>query len=138
MNVPDELYYAKSHEWLRLDGENGTVGITDHAQHELTDVVYVELPEVGKAVAAGDQICVVESVKAASDIYAPVSGTVTSVNEALQSNPALINTDPYGEGWIFRLKIEAGEEIEELMTAAQYRDKTGGGAEEGSSAGAGV
>lgn len=138
MNVPDALNYAKSHEWLRLDGENGTVGITDHAQHELADVVYVELPEVGKAVAAGDQICVVESVKAASDIYSPVSGTVTAVNEALQSNPELINTDPYGEGWIFRLKIEAGEEIEDLLTAGQYREQTGGSAEAGSDAGSGV
>ena len=128
MNVPDELYYAKSHEWLRLDGESGTVGISDHAQHELTDVVYVELPEVGKAVAAGDQVCVVESVKAASDIYSPVSGTVSEVNEALQSNPALINTDPYGEGWIFRLKIEAADEIENLNTAEQYREQIGGSA----------
>lgn len=125
MQVPDNLNYAKSHEWLRLDGENGTVGITDHAQHELTDVVYVELPQVGAAVTAGEQVCVVESVKAASDIYSPVSGTVTAVNEELSANPALINTDPYGEGWIFRLKIEAGEEIEELLSPAQYREQIG-------------
>lgn len=125
MQVPDNLYYAKSHEWLRLDGESGTVGITDHAQHELTDVVYVELPQVGAAVTAGQQVCVVESVKAASDIYSPVSGTISAVNEALSSNPALINTDPFGEGWIFRLKIEAGEEIEELLSPAQYREQIG-------------
>lgn len=125
MQVPDNLYYAKSHEWLRLDGENGTVGITDHAQHELTDVVYVELPQVGSAVTAGQQVCVVESVKAASDIYTPVSGTISAVNEALSSNPALVNTDPYGEGWIFRLKIEAGEEIEELLSPTQYREQIG-------------
>ncbi len=138
MNVPDELYYAKSHEWLRRDGASGTVGITDHAQHELADVVYVELPEVGKTVAAGDQICVVESVKAASDIYSPVSGTVSEVNEALQSNPALINTDPYGEGWIFRLTTEGDQAAETLQTAAQYREQTGGSSKEGSSGSAGV
>lgn len=125
MNVPDDLHYNASHEWLRLDGENGTVGITDHAQHELTDVVYVELPQVGSAFKAGDQVCVVESVKAASDIYAPVSGTVTSVNEALVKNPALVNTDPYGEGYLFRIRIEAGEEIEHLKSPAQYREQLG-------------
>ena len=126
MNVPEELHYAVSHEWLRLDGENGTVGITDHAQHELSDVVYVELPKVGAAVKAGQQVCVVESVKAASDIYSPISGTITSVNEALTSNPALINSDPFGEGWIYRIKVEAGEEIEELKSPAQYRELIGG------------
>jgi glycine cleavage system H protein len=136
MNVPEDLYYAASHEWLRLDGENGTVGITDHAQHELTDVVYVELPQVGAAVKAGDQVCVVESVKAASDIYTPVSGTVVAANDALASNPALINTDPFGQGWIFRIKIEAGEEIEELKSPAQYRAQIGGA--ENADAGAGV
>jgi glycine cleavage system H protein len=125
MNVPDDLHYAKSHEWLRLDGADGTVGITDHAQAELTDIVYVELPTVGKSVKAGDQICVVESVKAASDIYSPVSGTVTAVNEALTSNPALLNTDPYSEGWIFKIKIEAGEDIETLKSPAQYREQIG-------------
>jgi glycine cleavage system H protein len=123
MNVPDDLYYAKSHEWLRLDGANGTVGITDHAQHELTDVVYVE------------QVCVVESVKAASDIYSPISGTVTEINEALSANPALINTDPYGEGWIYRLKVEAGEEIEELKSPVQYREQIGAAGEGGSGEG---
>ena len=136
MNVPDELHYAKSHEWLRLDGENGTVGITDHAQEELTDVVYVELPQVGAQVVAGQQVCVVESVKAASDIYSPVSGTITSINDALSSNPALINTDPYGDGWIFRLKIEAGEEIEELKSPVQYREQISGS--EGGGSGEGV
>ncbi len=126
MNVPDNLSYAKSHEWLRLDGETAAVGITDHAQAELTDVVYVELPEVGAQVKAGDQVCVVESVKAASDIYTPISGTVTAVNDALTSNPALINTDPYGAGWIYQIKIEAGEEIEELKSAVQYREQISG------------
>jgi glycine cleavage system H protein len=131
VNAPEDLYYAKSHEWLRLDGENGIVGITDHAQAELSDVVYVELPKVGAQVKAGDQICVVESVKAASDIYAPVSGTVTAGNEKLSSNPALINTDPYGEGWIFEIRVEAGEEIEELLSPAQYEKQIGGGGSEG-------
>ncbi len=125
MNVPEDLQYAATHEWLRLDGESGTVGITDHAQAELTDVVYVELPKVGAQANAGEQICVVESVKAASDIYAPISGTVTAVNDALAANPALLNTDPFGEGWIFKIKIEAGEDIEHLKGPAQYREQIG-------------
>ena len=135
MNVPDDLHYAATHEWLRLDGENGTVGITDHAQHELTDVVYVELPKAGAQVKAGQQVCVVESVKAASDIYSPVSGAVVSVNEALTSNPALINTDPFGEGWIFRIRIEAGEEIEVLKSPVQYREQINPGAGTGGGGG---
>jgi glycine cleavage system H protein len=125
MNVPDDLHYAESHEWLRLDGADGTVGISDHAQAELTDIVYVELPAVGKTVQAKDQICVVESVKAASDIYSPVSGTVTAVNDALTANPALLNTDPYGEGWIFKIKIEAGADLAVLKNPAQYREQIG-------------
>lgn len=125
MNVPDDLQYAESHEWLRLDGEDGTVGITDHAQSELSDVVYVELPSVGKKVVAKEPCCVVESVKAASDIYAPISGTITAVNDALTSNPALVNTDPFGEGWIFKIKIEAGEDIEHLKSPVQYREQIG-------------
>jgi glycine cleavage system H protein len=125
MNVPEDLHYAQTHEWLRLDGADGTVGITDHAQAELTDVVYVELPPIGKTVKARDPICVVESVKAASDIYSPVSGTVTAVNDALSSSPALLNTDPFGEGWIFKIKIEAGEDVETLKSPAQYREQIG-------------
>jgi len=128
MNVPEDLHYAETHEWLRLDGAHGTVGITDHAQHELSDVVYVELPKLNAEVKAKDHVCVVESVKAASDIYTPLSGTIIAVNEALTTNPALINSDPFGEGWIFRIKIEAGEEIEELKSPAQYRTQIGGGA----------
>jgi len=131
MNVPDDLHYADTHEWIRLDGETGTVGITDHAQHELADVVYVELPAVGKQVKARNQVCVVESVKAASDIYSPVSGTVTAVNDALASHPALLNSDPFGEGWIFKINIEAGEELENLKTAGQYRAQIGGANEGG-------
>ena len=134
-NVPDDLFYTESHEWVRVEGENARVGITDHAQAELTDVVYVELPAVGKSVKAGDQICVVESVKAASDIYAPISGTVTAVNDALATNPSLINTDPFGEGWIFRIRVEAGEDLEHLKTAGQYAAQIGG---DDTSMGAGV
>ena len=127
MNVPEDLQYAPTHEWLRLDGETGTVGITDHAQAELTDVVYVELPKAGAKVAAAQQVCVIESVKAASDIYSPISGTIVAVNDALTANPALLNTDPYGEGWIFKITVEAGEEIEKLKSPAQYREQIGGG-----------
>jgi glycine cleavage system H protein len=122
MNVPNDLRYAKTHEWLRADG---TVGITDHAQNELTDVVFVDLPAVGKVVKAGEVICVVESVKAASDIYAPASGKVTAVNSKLSTNPALVNTDPYGEGWMFRLEPLNPAEHEALQDAAAYRAATG-------------
>ena len=122
MNVPDDLRYAKSHEWLRADG---TVGITDHAQHELTDVVFVDLPAVGKVVKAGEVVCVVESVKAASDIYAPASGKVVAANAGLTANPALVNTDPYGEGWMFKLELSNPAERDALMDAAAYRAATG-------------
>jgi glycine cleavage system H protein len=125
MNVPDDLYYTESHEWVRVEGENARVGITDHAQAELTDVVYVELPKVGATLEAKGQIAVVESVKAASDIYAPVKGTVVEVNKALESNPALINTDPFGEGWIFVLKMDAPEQVKQLKDAAGYRAAIG-------------
>lgn len=124
-NVPADLEYAKTHEWLRREGGTGTVGITDHAQQELTDVVYVELPEVGAAVEAGQQICVVESVKAASDIYAPVAGKVTAVNEAARKNPALLNTDPFGEGWLFKLELAAPDEKGGLLSAAEYSAQIG-------------
>jgi glycine cleavage system H protein len=123
MNVPDDLRYASSHEWLRSDG---TVGITDHAQAELTDVVYVELPKVGAEVKAGGQVCVVESVKAASDIYAPASGRVIAINHDLAGNPALLNTDPYGAGWIFRLELAQPEEGNSLKNPAEYSAQIGG------------
>lgn len=125
MNVPDDLLYAESHEWIRMEGGSARVGISDHAQAELTDVVFVELPQVGAEVKAGDRVATVESVKAASDIYAPISGEIAEVNTALDANPALINTDPYGEGWIFRIKIEAGEEVERLKEPATYREQIG-------------
>jgi len=125
MNVPEDLRYAESHEWVRVEGENARVGITDHAQAELTDVVYVKLPKVGSKATAKGQIAVVESVKAASDIYAPVSGTVVDVNKALESNPALVNTDPFGEGWIFMLKMDSPDEVKQLKDAAGYRTQIG-------------
>jgi glycine cleavage system H protein len=125
MNVPDDLLYTESHEWIRREGENVRVGITDHAQAELTDVVYVELPKIDRQVAAREAIAVVESVKAASDIYAPVKGTVVEVNKALESNPALINTDPFGQGWIFVLKLGDAEQLKNLKEAAAYRASIG-------------
>ena len=125
MNVPDDLYYTESHEWVRVEGENARVGITDHAQAELTDVVYVELPKMGATAEAKGQIAVVESVKAASDIYAPVKGTVVEVNKALEGNPALINTDPFGEGWIFVLKMDSPDQAKQLKDAAGYRAAIG-------------
>jgi glycine cleavage system H protein len=121
MNVPDDLLYTESHEWIRREGENIRVGITDHAQSELTDVVFVEPPKAGRQAKAKESIAVVESVKAASDIYAPVAGTVVEGNKALESNPALINTDPFGEGWIFSMKIDNPEELKNLKDAAAYR-----------------
>jgi glycine cleavage system H protein len=121
MNIPDDLSYTESHEWVRQEGENARVGITDHAQAELTDVVYVELPKIGTQAEARGQIAVVESVKAASDIYAPVKGVVVEVNKALEGNPALINTDPFGAGWIFVLKMDSPDDIKQLKDAAAYR-----------------
>jgi glycine cleavage system H protein len=120
MNVPADLRYAKTHEWIRPEDAAVTVGITDHAQQELTDIVYVELPKVGVVVKAATAAAVVESVKAASDIYSPISGTVTEVNEELSANPALLNTDPFGQGWIYKLKPSEPDEISALLTPEAY------------------
>ena len=117
MSVPEELQYTRSHEWVRREGETATVGITDHAQDELGDVVFVELPEVGAAFDAGDSFGAVESVKAVSDLYAPVGGEVVEVNGALEEAPEKINEDPYGDGWI--LKLHAGGEGD-LLSAEDY------------------
>ncbi len=125
MLVPDDLRYAETHEWVRLEGALGTVGITDHAQAELTDIVYVELPQIGAVLEARKAAAVVESVKAASDIYSPVSGEVVEVNHDLESNPALVNTDPYKTGWLFKLKLSNPEEISSLKTAADYATQIG-------------
>ena len=120
---PEELKYVETHEWVREDG-HGTVivGITDYAQDALGDVVYVELPEVDSEVEMGDEVAVVESVKAASDIYAPLSGTITEVNESLEGNPELVNTDPYRDGWFFRLKLRDVEELSSLMDSESYSE----------------
>jgi glycine cleavage system H protein len=125
-NVPNDLKYAKSHEWIRISGDTATVGITDHAQHELTDVVFVELPKVGRKLGAGESCAVVESVKTASDIYSPVGGEVTEVNPGVVSNPALANTDPYGAGWFYKLKITNASEASALLTPDQYKTQVGG------------
>jgi glycine cleavage system H protein len=114
--------YTKDHEWIRLDGEVATVGISEHAQSALGDIVYVELPEIGRQVEMGGEAAVVESVKAASDVYAPVSGQVIAVNEALDGSPATINEDAEGKGWFFRLKLSAPEQLNELMSAEQYKE----------------
>ena len=125
MNVPDDLLYTESHEWIKREGDNIRVGITDHAQAELTDVVYVELPKADRAVNAKEAIAVVESVKAASDIYAPAKGKVVDANKALEANPALINTDPFGEGWLFVLKIENPDDLKNLKDATAYKAQIG-------------
>jgi len=120
MSVPNDLYYAKTHEWLRMDDGTATVGITDFAQGQLSDITFVELPDVGREVEAGDEIAVVESVKAASDIYAPVAGTIVAVNGDLEDAPELINDRPYEDGWLFKIKLRKEEDVDELMAAEEY------------------
>lgn len=115
-----ETKYTKEHEWIRIDGDNATVGITDYAQKQLGDIVYVELPGVGKKVTKGGDAAVVESVKAASEVYAPISGEVTATNDALSGNPGLVNSSPDGEGWFFKLKPSDLSEIKDLMDQAGY------------------
>jgi len=126
MNVPDDLKYAETHEWVRVTDGIGTVGITDHAQAELTEIVFVEPPEVGVTFAARNATAVVESVKAASDIYTPVSGEIVEANPALDANPALLNTDPFGEGWIFKIKLSDVAELDSLKTPEAYRSQISG------------
>ena len=123
--IPDDLLYTESHEWIKREGENIRVGITDHAQSELTDVVYVELPKLERQVNPKEPIAVVESVKAASDIYAPVKGTVLEANKALEADPGLINREPYGQGWIFVLKIENSDDLKNLKDASGYKTQIG-------------
>jgi len=117
-DIPGDLMYAKSHEWLRVEGDTAVVGISDHAQAALGDLVFVELPEVGAILSAGDACAVVESVKAASDVYTPAAGTVTEVNPALEGTPEIINTDAYGDGWMFKLQLDGS--ADGLMDAAAY------------------
>ncbi len=123
--IPSDLKYAKSHEWVRVTGDVATVGITDHAQHELTDVVFVELPAKGRQVKAGEACAVVESVKTASDIYSPVSGEVTAVNQSVVDQPALVNSDPYGQGWFYQVKLSQPAEAQALLSAADYAKLVG-------------
>lgn len=124
-NIPSDLKYAKSHEWVRVAGDIATVGITDHAQHELTDVVFVEVPDVGDTVKAGEACAVVESVKTASDIYSPLSGEITEANQAVVADPALVNSEPYGDGWLFKLKLSNPAELEALLSPEQYQQQIG-------------
>ena len=125
MNIPDDLLYTETHEWVKREGENVRVGITDHAQSELTDVVYVELPKMDRQANAKEAIAVVESVKAASDIYAPVKGTVVEVNKALEADAGLINREPYRQGWIFVLRIENPDDLKNLKDASAYKKQIG-------------
>jgi len=120
--VPSELKFLSSHEWVLVEDNIATVGISDHAQELLGDLVYVELPEVGSVIAAGDSVGVVESVKAASDTYAPVSGEVVEINEELEGAPDRINNDPYGDGWMYKVSLEDPEEIEDLLDAEAYTE----------------
>jgi len=123
-NVPSELKYVSSHEWIRDEGDGVvTIGITDYAQESLGDVVFVETPDVGAEVSAGDDAGVVESVKAASDIYAPLSGTVIEVNEELEDAPESVNSDPYGDGWFFKLKLSDPDELDDLLSAEEYQEQ---------------
>jgi glycine cleavage system H protein len=124
-NVPSDLKYAKTHEWVRVAGNVATVGITDHAQHELTDVVFVELPEVGRQIKAGDACAVVESVKTANEVYSPVTGEIVEANGLVVADPALVNSEPYAEGWIYRIKLSNPAELDALLTPKQYQSQIG-------------
>ena len=125
-NIPADLKYAKSHEWVRVEGDVATVGITDHAQHELTDVVFVELPQAGRKVKTGEPAAVVESVKTASDIYSPLSGEILEANQAVVDQPALVNSDPYGKGWFFKVKLSQPGELDKLLSPGDYGAQIGG------------
>ena len=120
---PEQLLYAETHEWIKIDGDTATVGITNHAQEQLGDVVFVELPEVDTKYEAGQEVSVVESVKAASDIYTPVTGTITEVNTALEDSPELVNDDPDGKGWLYKIEIKDATELKKLMNAKQYQNQ---------------
>ncbi len=122
MNIPENLHYTPSHEWIRPEGDTVTVGITDHAQAELTDIVFVELPEVGRIVQAGEACAVVESVKAASDIYAPVAGEIVAINPALEADPSLVNSSPYGDGWLFQIKPSDPDAANSLLDPTAYKE----------------
>jgi len=117
---PDDLHYALSHEWVRVEGETGTIGITDHAQKELGEIVYLEMPEVGHVFNAGDEFGTVESVKAVSELFTPVSGEVVEVNKTAVQEPGIVNDDPFGDGWLIKVKLSTDEDVARLMTAEAY------------------
>jgi len=119
--VRDDLKYTETHEWVKLDGDKAKVGITDHAQSELTDIVFVELPEIGKELNKGEELCVVESVKSVSEIYAPVSGKIINVNKKLEDEPEIINKNPYDDGWLVELEIKDKSELDSLLDAEAYK-----------------
>ena len=123
-NVPEDLHYSKDHEWVRVEGDVAVVGITDYAQNSLGDVVYVELPKVAEEFAANESFGSVESVKAVSEVFSPVSGTVAEVNESLNDEPEKVNGDPYGEGWMIKVRMSSPGEVDSLLTAAEYEDFT--------------
>jgi glycine cleavage system H protein len=125
-NIPTDLKYAKSHEWVRVSGDTATIGISDHAQAELTDVVFVELPELGRQVKAGEACAVVESVKTASDIYSPLSGEIIEQNKPVTENPGLVNTEPYVGGWFFKIKLSNPAELNALLSPEDYKKQIGG------------
>ena len=122
MNVPEKLHYTPDHEWVKVDGDVATVGITDHAQEELSDIVFVELPSVGQAVGSGDSIAVVESVKAASDIYSPLGGEIVEINTEVEGDPSILNSSPYEDGWIFKVRFDDAGDLEDLLDAGGYED----------------
>ncbi len=123
-NVPEDLHYSKDHEWVRVEGDVAVVGITDYAQNSLGDVVYVELPKMGEEFAANESFGSVESVKAVSEVFSPVSGTVAEVNETLNDEPEKVNGDPYGEGWMIKVRMKNSGTVDSLLTAAEYEDFT--------------
>jgi len=123
-NVPENLHYSKDHEWVRLDGDLAVIGITDHAQEQLGDVVYVELPKPGEGFAANESFGSVESVKAVSEVFTPVSGEVAEINESLNDEPEKVNKDPYNDGWMIKMKMSSAGEVDSLLTAAEYEDFT--------------
>jgi glycine cleavage system H protein len=119
---PEDLHYAQSHEWVRIDGDVGTIGITDHAQKELGEIVYLELPEAGHVFNADEEFGTVESVKAVSELFSPISGEVLEVNKSAIAEPGIVNDDPFGDGWLVRIKLSTDEEVKKLMTADQYAE----------------
>ena len=123
-NVPEDLHYSKDHEWVRVDGDQAIIGITDYAQNSLGDVVYVELPKAGEEFAANEPFGSVESVKAVSEVFTPVTGAVAQINESLADEPEAVNSDPYGAGWMIRIRMSNRAEVDSLLTAAEYEDFT--------------